>query len=206
MPNPKSLPRRAPPSATNRNNPVTPADTSVRFTELYSRYYQQVYSYCRRRVSPDHVDDLVSDVFIAVWKRIHDAPPTEVALPWIYRIAFHRTGNHWRARSRRKSLQTRLEAVGAAEVVPPIADQIVVRDDVREVLDVASRLSAPDLEVLRLSLWEQLSNLEIAEVLELKPNAVKQRLHRAKKRLIAEYERTTGNSAVPLEEPEGDEL
>lgn len=185
---------------------MTRADEPARFTELYSRYYPQVYSYCRRRAEPDQVDDLVSDVFVAVWKRIQDAPPTGEALPWIYRIAFNKTGNHWRARSRRKSLRTRLEAMGVAEAAPPVVDQVVVRADVREVLDIASRLSSSDLEVLRLSLWEQLSNIEIAEVMDLKPNAVKQRVHRAKRRLIAEYEKTTGKSALSPEEPGGGEL
>lgn len=184
---------------------MTPPGEPNRFTEIYSRHYGDVYAYCRRRVGPDGVDDLVADVFTSVWKRIEDAPPTESALPWIYRIAFNKTGNHWRARSRRKSLQSRLEESGATHVATPIADQVIVREEVREVLDVANRLSVSDLEVLRLSLWEQLTHVEIAEVLAMKPNAVKQRVHRAKKRLIEEYERATGRPAVPLEEPLGDE-
>jgi RNA polymerase sigma-70 factor (ECF subfamily) len=37
--------------------------------------------------------------------------------------------------------------------------------------------------------WEQLSPGDVAAVLEITPNAVKQRLHRAKRNLAREYRR-----------------
>ena len=50
-------------------------------------------------------------------------------------------------------------------------------------------LGATDAEVLRLVAWEQLSVLEITAVLGIAPNAVKQRLHRARRNLAREYRR-----------------
>ena len=44
-------------------------------------------------------------------------------------------------------------------------------------------------EIIKLSIWEHLSNGEIATVLGIEPNAVRQRLHRAKKRLAQEFEK-----------------
>jgi RNA polymerase sigma-70 factor (ECF subfamily) len=68
------------------------------------------------------------------------------------------------------------------------ADDVVVAADQRRlVLDAASRLNGNDAEVLRLAAWEQLSIGDIAEVLGIAPNAVKQRLHRAKQHLGREY-------------------
>ena len=59
----------------------------------------------------------------------------------------------------------------------------------RLVLDAAARLADTDAEVLRLVAWEQLSIAEVAAVLDIEPNAVKQRLHRARRNLGREYRR-----------------
>lgn len=53
----------------------------------------------------------------------------------------------------------------------------------------AARLAHTDGEVLRLSVWEQLSIAGIANLLDIEPNAVKQRLHRARRNLAREYRR-----------------
>ncbi len=63
-------------------------------------------------------------------------------------------------------------------------------DDVRRVLAAAAHLKPTDAEVLRLFVWERLGAGEIAAVLEITPNAVHQRLHRAKQHLMREYEAT----------------
>ena len=66
-------------------------------------------------------------------------------------------------------------------------DVVVAADQRRLVLDAAARLNDNDAEVLRLAAWEQLSIADIAGVLGIAPNAVKQRLHRAKQHLGREY-------------------
>lgn len=55
--------------------------------------------------------------------------------------------------------------------------------------DLAEALAAlpeTDAELLRLWAWEQLTASEIAEALEITPNAASVRLHRAKAKLRAE--------------------
>ena len=167
------------------------------FRHLYETYYRNVYAYCRRRTNADSVDDLVADVFLTVWRRIADAPPGDAELAWLYRIAYHHAGNHWRRTSRQMKLGERLESIGI-QAVPLVQDLIVVRDDVRQVLVAAQNLRERDVEVLRLSLWEHLSSDDIAEVLDITPNAAKQRLHRARNNLVREYERAyrSGTAAV----------
>ncbi len=64
------------------------------------------------------------------------------------------------------------------------------RDDVdsRRVLAALARLNETDAEVLRLDAWEQLSAVSIAAVLEIEPDAARQRLHRARRHLAREYD------------------
>lgn len=74
----------------------------------------------------------------------------------------------------------------AASGVEP---QVVERVEHRLMRRAAARLSPRDQEVLRLSLWEELSHGEAAEALGISVDAVKQRLHRAKARLARRYRR-----------------
>jgi RNA polymerase sigma-70 factor (ECF subfamily) len=140
------------------------------------------------------VDDLVADVFLTAWRRIGDAPiDDDAGLGWLYRIAYHHAGNHWRGASRRKRLEAKLESIGV-QPKPLIQDQLIVRDEVRQVLEAAQNLRERDVEILRLALWEHLSSEEIGVVLGITPNAAKQRLHRARKNLAREYQRTRQSS------------
>ena len=168
------------------------------FRHLYESYYGHVFAYCHRRANADSVDDLVADVFLTVWRRLADAPTGEAELGWLYRIAYHHAGNLWRGASRQKKLGERLESIGI-QAVPLVPDQVVVREQVREVLVAAQNLRARDVEILRLSLWEHLSSEDIAGVLDITPNAAKQRLHRARKNLVREFERTNRPAAPAVQ-------
>lgn len=168
---------------------------NARFNALYEEHRRHVYAYCRRRVDAATVDDVVADVYLAVWRRIDDAPVDEGALPWLYRIACLVTSNHWRGMARRRSLKAKLDSLGVTSGVS-IPDQLVVREEVREALQALDSLSDIDQEVIRLSVWEHLSNDDIATVLNIEPNAVRQRLHRARSRLAKKYTQQNRNRAV----------
>lgn len=166
-----------------------------RFQSLYETYRNHVIAYCRRRAQADHVDDLAAEVFLAVWRKIGDAPEGEDALRWIYRIAYLVLTNHWRGTGRRKRLHRRLESIGVESRESP-QEQVVIRDELRGVLKAAEQLRPIDQEILRLSLWEHLTHDEIGTVLGIQPNAAKQRLHRARKSLVRSYEKLSTNSQI----------
>jgi RNA polymerase sigma-70 factor (ECF subfamily) len=129
----------------------------------------------------------MGEVFLTVWRRIEQAPLGPDALPWLYRICHLTVSNHWRGAARRWRLESKINAI---RVTPPspIADQVVVRDEVRTVVRLLDDMRATDAEILRLAAWEGLSTAEIATVLDISPDAAKQRLSRARKRLSGMYE------------------
>lgn len=77
-----------------------------------------------------------------------------------------------------------------------VPDQIIVREEVREALEILGRLNRNDQEVIKLSAWEDLSHSEISVVLGIDENTVRQRLFRAKRRLTREYEKQRELSAA----------
>lgn len=173
------------------------------FTALYGEYEPMIYAYCRRRFAADVAEDVLADVFLTAWRKIDTAPSGQDALRWLYRIAYLTASNHRRGFTRRGRLTRKLEERGV-EFQPPVAEQVVVRDEVREALTLLDRLRTSDKEIIRLSVWEDLSIDEISEVLSISPDAAAQRLHRAKKRLVRDYERKTRNRLTPVAQQGGE--
>ena len=161
---------------------MTLKDAEAQFADLYEKYRSAVWLYCRRRVGADRADDAMSDVFLAAWRRIEDAPPVADGLRWLYRVSHLTIANHWRSASRKRRLQEKASAIGVAPP-SPLADQVVMRAEVREVVALLDELKPTDAEILRLVAWEQLATDEVAAVLDISPVAAKQRLSRARKRL-----------------------
>jgi len=170
------------------------ARSDAQFVDLYDRHHRQIRDYCRRRLTYDLVDDAVSEVFLVAWRRVDDVPNGDEALVWLYRVAYRVVGRQWRNSARRARLDVRLRAAVPGPASP--ADEPTLRAAEHQmVLRAATHLSDADAEVLRLVTWEQLSTAEVAAVLEINPNAVKQRLHRAKQHLAREYRRLDARSA-----------
>ena len=162
--------------------------SDARFVALFESHYNDVLAYCRRRTSADNVEDAVADTFLTAWRRIDAVPDGREGLLWLYRVAYRTLGHQWRGGRRKRRLVEKLSSVGANPTPGP-EDVVVVGDEYRQVMEAFGRLKVGDQELLRLTVWEQLSHAEVGQVLHISTNAVKQRVHRARKTLTREYNR-----------------
>ena len=170
----------------------------VRFDPLFQAHYQAIYRYCVRRLGRSEAEDATADVFAVAWRRLDELPPGEAERAWLFGVAHRVVGNRYRSRRRQTTLSARLEATTdrkGREVVDRAPDP-----EVELLLAALDQLSAADRELLRLSSWDGLSRDEIASVLGIKQNAVDQRLHRARSRLKARFERLANNTSSPTPE------
>ena len=173
------------------------------FAQLYHRHHRQIRDYCRRRVAGDAVDDAVAETFLTAWRRLDDVPSGDEALLWLYRVAYRVVGHQWRTTARRRRLDGRLRTMVPLVPVAAPDESHAGRDECRLVLEAATFLNDTDAEVLRLVAWEQLSLGDVAEVLGIAPNAVKQRLHRARRNLARQYRKLESRQTSTPEAPEG---
>ncbi len=170
----------------------------ARFAEIYESHHRQIYAYCRRRLDADEVEDAVADVFVTAWRKIDDVPSDSQTLPWLYGVAYRVLLHQWRSSARRRRLSRRLSSLGVERPAIP-EDYIVLNQDSQRVIEATSRLKPIDQEILRLSLWEELRHAEIADVLDLKAEAVRKRLSRALSNLTNEFnslEKVAGNAVA----------
>jgi RNA polymerase sigma-70 factor (ECF subfamily) len=121
---------------------------------------------------------------------------------WLYRVAYRTVGHQWRSTSRRRRLEERLALI--PEPPTPTPDESAEHsDEIRRVLEAAAHLSDRDAEILRLASWEHLSRAEIAEVLGIDPNAVSQRLLRARRNLAKQFARLEPRDRTPAAQKGG---
>jgi RNA polymerase sigma-70 factor, ECF subfamily len=157
------------------------------FERLYLEHHRAVLGYCARRASRADAWDATAEVFLVAWRRFEDVPPDDEARAWLIGVAYRVLANQRRGSARRKRLFERM--AGVADRPPWPEDQLIRGEAAREVIDALAMLKPADREILQLAAWEELSPIEITEVLGISRQAVDQRYSRAKRRLARELER-----------------
>jgi RNA polymerase sigma factor (sigma-70 family) len=156
-------------------------DRPERFEVLIERHLPRLLDYLTRRVGREVATDLLADTFEhAFRRRARFVNVNGSALPWLYGIAGNLVRMHRRTETRRLRALAREARSQVAAYDPPVAGALEP-----ELLEALARLTRPLREVLLLHAWGELSNDEIAAALGLTPEAVRTRLHRARKRVAA---------------------
>lgn len=172
------------------------SDQEVRFAELYRRYGQQLHAYCLRRTPASQATDAVAETFLVAWKKIDQIPNGGDTLPWLYAVAYRVLSHQWRHKARSRRLIERLSGLAVFES-PPSDVLLVQNEEYRMVIKASARLKSIDQEVLRLTLWEELSHADVGVVLGIDAGAVKQRAYRARRNLAIEYQKMTKDRQPP---------
>ena len=81
-------------------------EPQARFEQLYGDYADRVHAYALRRTSPAAADDVVAEVFLVVWRRLHKVP--DEPLPWLLGVARRVLANQRRGDARRAALIDRM--------------------------------------------------------------------------------------------------
>ncbi len=151
----------------------TANDDKTAFDELYQRYSRPLYHYLLRLIHEQHVaEDLLQEVFIAVWQGARGYRGQAQVKTWLYRIA-HNRAISW---LRRYKVTTILEdVVETSREVGPEESAIGSwqNDQIRQAVN---QLPFKHQEVLELAFVHELSYTEIANVIGCPVGTVKSRM------------------------------
>ncbi|MFC4533437.1 RNA polymerase sigma factor [Sphaerisporangium dianthi] len=157
-------------------------DEVARFEGVYRETYDQITAYAARRCdSPQDAADVVAETFAIAWRKLAELPPGREARLWLYGVARRVLADHRRKTDRRRVRNVELDA----EMADLYSDPPDGGVGVSAVAEVFRGLSDDDRELLSLVAWEGLGRDEIATMLGLSRNAVRIRLHRARRRFSA---------------------
>ena len=169
--------------------PGGPDERRHRFEELYAANCGPILGYVLRRTdNPDDAADVIAETFLTAWRRLDAVPAGDEARLWLYGVARRVLANYRRGERRRAVLADRLRAELAAGYRPPPHT-----GELAEFAAAFRSLAEADREVLALVGWEGLDRGQAAAVLGCSPNAVRIRLHRARRRLVDACDRHQAN-------------
>ena len=152
------------------------AERRARFEALAPGLVEPLRRFLARRTDPATADDVLADTLLVCWRRLDDVP--DEPLPWAYGVARHCLANAERGARRQERVAAKI-----AVVDPPRSSGPEPAADAPTLHEALAALRPEDAELLRLWAWEQLTPAEIAVVLDVTPNAVSIRLHRAREKL-----------------------
>lgn len=147
------------------------------FTTLYDHSARDLLAYLVRRTqSPEEAADCLAETFLVAWRKRDEIPPDPAeARPWLFGVARNML------RRTRELDHKRSRTVDALAAELHQARRPVPTDDPATV--ALSRLSPIDREIIEMIAWDQLSPREVAAILNLSPNVVRIRAHRARLKL-----------------------
>lgn len=142
-----------------------------RLTDAFRRHADAVHAFAVARVGEAAAPDVVSETFVAAWRRIDELE--DPLLPWLLGAARRVIANERRRQIRTNALQTRLRQSQREGHDPETSG----------VLEALETLDDADQEILLLTAWFDLSTKELAGTLGCAAAAARVRLHRARRRL-----------------------
>ena len=141
---------------------------------------------------PDEAEDVAQETFIRTYHNLDRFDEERPLRPWLMRIASNL------ARNRKRSLARYWRALERAARQQPAVDAGLNPDDVKELWDAIRKLKHSDQQVVYLRYFLEVSEAEMAAILEIAPGTVKSRLHRALARLRIVIERDFPSLRVGL--------
>lgn len=156
------------------------------FASWYEEHRTTVYRYVRYRLANrEAAEDVTSTVFVKALRSLDRYDPSRASpRTWLLHIARNAVIDHLRGLQRRGSLHVSLDAVpDLVANLPSQEERLLKQERIQELLNATRTLREADREVLSLRYGAELGNAEIADALEITPNAVAVRIHRALKRL-----------------------
>ncbi len=156
------------------------------FRELVVLYEKKLVYYIRRMIGEkDEAYDVMQEVWILVFKRIHALKAPEAFRVWLYKIAHDVAVSHLRRKNRwPKSIPSQLELVSSIDQW----DEFKALENAELVHQALEQLSPVHREVLTLRFLEEMEISEIAQVTDTEIGTVKSRLHYAKHALREQIE------------------
>ena len=155
------------------------------FGRLYRETSNDVLAYLvRRSRTMEDAADALAETYAAAWRKLDSLPKGDRARLWLFgaaRIELRKAAGRTRA-------DDELIARLASELEAAPGQQAGAADADEELWLAVSHLSAQDREILALTAWEGLAPREIATVMGMSANAVRKRLHRARRDLRARLE------------------
>lgn len=155
--------------------------------ELYETFFRRVYNFIYSKVKNDaDSDEITNEVFFKVFNHLEEYSGKSPFAAWLFSTANHSIIDYYRRKNKKRQIITEdLEEFffqSAPESEQP-ENKLLSKEEIRQLLGVVGKLNEREQEIIKLKYWDDYSNVEIAEILNITPSNVGIILFRALNKL-----------------------
>ncbi|GAB3962734.1 RNA polymerase sigma factor [Spirosoma harenae] len=155
------------------------------FETLYNRYVNKVYRQCLSMTkSSEQAEDFTQDIFLKVFDKLDAFQQRSSFSTWLYAITFNYCSNQLRMSKRFRF--TSLED-GLKHDIPDPKESSLHKETLRLVKRAMEYLSGDEQRLLELRYEREMSIDELAQLYNIKTDAVKMRLKRSRAKIRLLY-------------------
>jgi RNA polymerase sigma-70 factor (ECF subfamily) len=153
------------------------------FAELYEQHFPRVFRYISYRVNDIQLaEDLTSETFVKALKGFSSYRSDRASFStWIMSIARHTVIDHHRVSAKREVLPLEKAAEASSEEVTE--EEAVRKEELRRLHECLAGLGQQEQEIISLKFGAELTNREIAVMLNISESNVGTILYRAVRKL-----------------------
>ena len=161
------------------------------YANIINKYKNQLYATILRMTkNPQDAQDLVQEAFIKVYSQLGKFDGNGSFSSWMYRVAI----NHCMDEFRKKRYQMKQVEVDEEKVINPNHPEIIFlkKEKSRQLERLIATLTEDERMIILLRYVNELSYDEISELVETPLSQVRNKLHRAKKKMRDTVKREGG--------------
>lgn len=148
--------------------------------QLFERYYDPLYRFFRNKAGADAVD-LVQKTLLGALEGMSRYRGDGSFRSWLFGVAYRQLHSHYRSQvSDRARFDLDAGTLSVFDLDPTPSRVLAERSEQRLLLEALRRIPIELQVALELHYWEQLSDVEIARVLELPLGTAKSRIRRGR--------------------------
>ncbi len=161
-------------------------NNSNAFEQLIKRYQDKVFHTCLGFVNnEDDANDLTQEVFIKVYKNLSNFQRKSKFSTWLYRITINTAINQVR-KSKIKHLFIQVDSEEVSSLISSSEksdEQLINKEEQQRINQILNKLPTNQRKAFVLSQYQELSNKEISEIMEISVKAVESLIFRARTNL-----------------------
>jgi len=158
------------------------------FNQLYKRHNLPVYNYILRLISQSTVaEDILQEVFLAVWQKAAGFRGKSSVKTWVFRIAYNRSISWLRKNSNPNRQHQDIDGVPVVSADKSPEGTLIDRWQEDQIKSAIQRLSHNHRSVIELTFMHGFSYQEIAEIMKCPVGTVKSRMSYALKYIKTDF-------------------
>ncbi len=151
------------------------------FGRIYDHFAERLYKFIFFRVGHKELaEDIMADTFVKAWTKIGQLTSAKAFVGWLYQIAKNNIIDYYRVKKVTVDLNEVIEFL--EDAASPFDDANLMIEQ-KIVIDFISQLPEEQAQVIRYRFFEELENIEIAQIIGKSEGAVRVIQHRAINRL-----------------------